>query len=143
MGLINPPGLGPLKPGYGRILTFALDATSTLNVTPFGYSEPPVPARPSNASAETVREGQALYDSYCLGCHGVMAIAGSLPDLRYATAEVHDQFEAIVRYGARVSRGMPPFGDLLNSDQVEAIRAYVLSRAEASSAEAQTSPSPD
>jgi mono/diheme cytochrome c family protein len=42
---------------------------------------------------------------------------------------VHDQFEAIVLGGARASLGMPSFKDLLTSDQVKAIQAYVLSRA--------------
>ena len=52
-----------------------------------------------------------------------------VPDLRYATADVHKQFEAIVIEGARESRGMPSFKDLLNADQVRAIQAYVLLRA--------------
>jgi quinohemoprotein ethanol dehydrogenase len=132
MGLINPPVLGPIKPGHGRVLTFALDATATFKATPFGHSEPPVPARLTDANPAVIREGQALYDLHCFGCHGVMAVAGPLPDLRYATAEVHEQFEAIVRYGARETLGMPGFGDLLSQDQVRAIQDYVLSQAEAS-----------
>ena len=61
-----------------------------------------------------------------------VAEAGSLPDLRYATANVHKQFSSIVLAGARESRGMPSFKDLLNETQVRAIEAYVLSRAEES-----------
>ena len=140
IGLINPPVLGPVKPGYGRILTFALDTAASLDVPPFGHSEPPVPARPSDAPPEVIREGQALYDLHCFGCHGVMAVAGSLPDLRYATADVHEQFAAIVRDGAREPLGMPGFGDLLTTDQVQAIQAYVLSRAEATAAPDSASP---
>lgn len=134
MGLINPPVLGPVKPGYGRILTFTLDATGTFEPPPFGHSEPPVPARASDAPPEFVREGQALYDSHCFGCHGVMVVAGPISDLRYATAEVHEQFEAIVRHGTREPLGMPAFGDLLTTKQVQAIQAYVLFRAEESAA---------
>ncbi len=137
MGLINPPGLGPVKPGYGRILTFALDADETLDAPAFGYSGPPVPARPSNATPEEIREGQALYDAHCFGCHGVMAVAGPIKDLRYATAEVHDQFELIVLGGARESLGMPGFGDLMTSEQAQAIQAFVLHRAEQSAASAE------
>ena len=140
IGLINPPVLGPVKPGYGRILTFALDAAASLDVPLFGHSEPPVPARPSDAPPEFIREGQALYDLHCFSCHGVMAVAGSLPDLRYATADVHEQFAAIVRDGAREPLGMPGFGDLLTTDQVQAIQAYVLSRAEATAAPDPASP---
>jgi quinohemoprotein ethanol dehydrogenase len=56
-------------------------------------------------------------------------VAGPLPDLRYATKAVHEQFESIVRGGARASLGMPSFKDLLSAEQVRAIEAYVLSRA--------------
>ena len=132
MGLINPPVLGPIKRGYGRILTFALDATTILNAPPFGHTEPPVPTRTSDAPPDVIREGQALYDSHCFGCHGVMAVAGPIPDLRYTSAAVHDQFESIVLNGDREPLGMPGFGDLLTTVQVQAIQAYVLSRAEAS-----------
>ena len=67
-------------------------------------------------------------------------MAGSLPDLRYATADGHEQFAAIVRDGAREPLGMPGFGDLLTTDQVQAIQAYVLSRAEAAAAPDPVSP---
>lgn len=40
-GLINPPGMGPVKPGFGRILTFALDGRTPLRVPPFGHAAPP------------------------------------------------------------------------------------------------------
>ena len=63
-----------------------------------------------------------------------MAIAGPIKDLRYATAEVHDQFETIVLEGVREPLGMPGFGDLLTSEQVQAIQAFVLFRAEQSAA---------
>ncbi len=129
IGLINPPVLGPIKRGYGRILTFAIGGTTTLEVPPFGHAEPPVPAIQMNASQETIEEGRILYDSFCTSCHGVAAVAGPLPDLRYSTAEVHRQFEAIVLGGAREGLGMPSFGDLLTAEQVRAIQAYVLFRA--------------
>jgi mono/diheme cytochrome c family protein len=49
--------------------------------------------------------------------------------LRYSTAGVHQQFEAIVLGGALAPLGMPAFDDLLTSDEVRAIQAYVLARA--------------
>jgi len=100
--------------------------------TLLGHSGPPKPAIRINASRETVHEGNILYRTYCFHCHGFNAVAGSLPDLRYATAEVHKQFSYIVLGGARESRGMPSFKDLLNETQVHAIEAYVLSRSEES-----------
>jgi PQQ-dependent dehydrogenase (methanol/ethanol family) len=128
--LINPPGWGPIKAGFGRILTFALDANAQLQVPPFGHKQPPMPSIHMIASPATVREGRFFYASFCFTCHGVDAVAGSgIPDLRYASAEVHGQFTAIVIGGTRESRGMPSFKGLLKRDQVRAIQAYVLSRA--------------
>ena len=55
-------------------------------------------------------------------------MAGALPDLRYSTAEVHEQFAAIV-FGSLAPLGMPAFTDRFDPDQVQAIQAYVLARA--------------
>ena len=128
-GAFNAPNRGKVKPGYGRILTFALGGTATLAPRAFGHTEPPTPAITMNASAETVHEGKLLYGGNCAQCHGLDVVAGPLPDLRYATRTVHEQFEAIVLGGTRSSLGMPSFRDLLNADQVRAIQAYILSRA--------------
>ena len=129
---IHPPGGGPSKPGFGRILTFAIGSSAKLDVPRFGHQGPPSPAIRINASPATLRAGGVLFDKYCLYCHGVNAVAGSgIPDLRYATAETHHQFKAIVLRGARESRGMPSFGDVLKREQLPAIQAYILSRAAA------------
>ena len=45
------------------------------------------------------------------------------------TRTVHQQFEAIVLGGARASRGMPSFKDLLSADQVRAIQVFSRARA--------------
>jgi quinohemoprotein ethanol dehydrogenase len=84
-----------------------------------------------NATAAMVREGKSLYDLNCVVCHGTDAIAGPVPDLRYATAEVHAQLDSIVLGGARKALGMPTFADKLTAEKVKLIQAYVLSRAEA------------
>jgi PQQ-dependent dehydrogenase (methanol/ethanol family) len=129
VGLINPPGLGPVKPGFARILTFAIGGAASVNAPPFGHVGPPSAAVATSASAATLNEGRALYDTFCYSCHGTAVVAGALPDLRYATAETHSHFEAIVLKGERQSLGMPSFGDLISAEQARAIQAYVLSRA--------------
>ncbi len=133
-GIINPPGQGPTKPGFGRVLTFAIGGNAKLDVPRFGHQGPPSPAIRVNATPATVRAGGILFEKYCFYCHGVNAIAGSgIPDLRYSTEETHHQFESIVRGGTRESRGMPAFKDVLKRDQLPAIQAYILSRASAAS----------
>jgi len=128
--IVNIPGKGATRPGFGRILTFALGANAKLEIPPFGHHGPPKPAITMHASQASLREGRSLYALHCRTCHGNSAVSDTgVPDLRYATADVHKQFEAIVIGGARESRGMPSFKDLLNVDQVHAIQAYVLLRA--------------
>jgi len=134
-GLINIPGMGPFKPGFGRVLTFAVGANAKLEVPTFGHTGPPSPAIRMNATSATVHEGALLYGTLCWNCHGINAVPGAgIPDLRYASAETHQQFESIVLGGTRESRGMPSFKDALKPAQVRAIQAYVLSRAAASAA---------
>ncbi len=131
-GLVNLPGTGPVKPGFGRVLTFSLGASRRLEVPPFERNGLPTVAIHKNAAPATIHEGNVLYMRYCFYCHGVGVISGSsVPDLRYATAETHRQFDSIVLEGARESRGMPSFNDALKPDQVHAIQAFVLSQAAA------------
>jgi quinohemoprotein ethanol dehydrogenase len=131
-GTNNLEGSGPVKPGYGRVVSFTLDGKAKLNVPRFGYQGPPSPAIHMNATPATIREGQILYDKQCFYCHGVGAISGSsVPDLRYATAATHHQFASIVLDGARQQGGMPSFKDALKPEEVRAIEAYILSRAAA------------
>jgi len=127
--LFNAPDRGKVKPGYGRILTFALGGKAPLTPRAFARSGPPTPAIAVTASADVIHEGKILFGAYCMQCHGFDAVAGPLPDLRYANRQVHEQFEAIVLGGGRATLGMPSFMDLLKADQVKAIQAYVLSRA--------------
>lgn len=127
-GHINSASQGAVRPGHGRILTFALGADAPFEPPPYGHDGPPVPAISLDADPETVERGRALYATNCFNCHGLNAVAGPLPDLRYATAEVHEQFAAIV-FGSRAALGMPSFADRLNPEDVRAIQAYLLARA--------------
>jgi mono/diheme cytochrome c family protein len=129
-GMFNTPGSGPVKPGYGRLLTFIVDGTATLRAPAFGHTEPPpMPQIKVNASPQTVREGGMLFNSQCAPCHGINAVAGPIPDLRYASKETLEGIEDIVLKGSRASAGMPSFEKILNAGQVKAIQAYIVSRA--------------
>jgi PQQ-dependent dehydrogenase (methanol/ethanol family) len=128
-GLFNLPGSGPVKPGFGRILTFALGGAAKLKAPAFGHKDPPVPALTTRASPQQVHEGGLLFNEYCFACHGLNAVAGSLPDLRYADKETLLGIDEIVLRGNRASAGMPSFQKVLNTTQVQAIQAYIVSRA--------------
>jgi quinohemoprotein ethanol dehydrogenase len=127
--LFNAPGSGPVKPGYGRILTFTLGAAGTLKPPEYGHKNPPTPAVSANASPQIVHEGGLLFNEHCAPCHGVNAIAGPVPDLRYASKEILEGIDEIVLGGARASAGMPSFKQILDAGQVRAIQAYIAARA--------------
>ncbi|MEY4761535.1 MAG: alcohol dehydrogenase [Pseudomonadota bacterium] len=140
-GLFNVPGNGPVKPGYGRILTFSLGGTAVLEAPRYGHAgPPPEPATVVDTSPQVVREGATLYDGFCAGCHGVAAVAGPLPDLRYASKETLEGIEGIVLGGSRAALGMPSFAKLLDAERVHAIRAYIVSRARESARAAAAAP---
>ena len=85
-------------------------------------------------TATQVAEGEALFHTYCSVCHGPGAISsgGGTPDLRYSTADIHTSWDAIVRQGAFVGKGMARFDHVLNEAQSTAVQAYVISQAKAS-----------
>lgn len=135
-GHVNQPTNGLTKPGFGRILTFALGGTAKIVVPPYGHKEPPVPALPVTATSEQVAMGNVLYNKFCLRCHGVAAVAGPVPDLRYSSAATHAMLDSIVLGGARAQLGMPSFKDLLDTTKLHLIQQYVLSQAAAASSAA-------
>lgn len=127
--------------GPSRLLAFKLGAD-------LGFPTPPdtivpVPKPPKQTASEAVvQEGKALYETHmCGGCHspgldgsGAWTVNGAVPDLRYAPAEVHQQWDAIVFAGTHKAEGMMAFGvdqhfpDLtaLTVEQSHAIHAYVI-----------------
>jgi mono/diheme cytochrome c family protein len=59
----------------------------------------------------------------------VNAVAGPLPDLRYADKDTLEGIEGIVLGGSRASLGMPSFAKILTPAQVQGIKAYIVTRA--------------
>jgi quinohemoprotein ethanol dehydrogenase len=129
-GLMNTPVMGAVKPGWGRILTFALDGRAALKAPPFGHKDPPRPAITARQNPKAVHAGALLFNSHCFLCHGLNAVAGPLPDLRYSSKQVLDSFSSIVSGGTRASEGMPSFKEILSANDVKAIRAYVIARSQ-------------
>ena len=75
--------------------------------------------------------GRTLFDTHCIRCHGIRADGGILPDLRYSPYILHaTAFRAVLVDGALAARGMVSFADLMDADQVEAVRGYLLKEAE-------------
>ncbi len=114
----------------GRLLTFALGAGQEI----------PRPAPLRRVVADPLPElavdeaghkrGEALFNSFCLPCHGILAMTTDVvPDLRFASAKTHASFADIVLGGIRVHNGMASFADVLDRKDVEMIHAFVIQQA--------------
>ncbi len=90
----------------------------------------PIPDPPPlRATEATVQKGAEIFGRTCAQCHGQLAVGG-VKDLRQMTRETHAQFNDIVLKGTRVQKGMASFANLLSAEDVEAVHAYVISRAQ-------------
>ena len=113
----------------GRILTYKLGGELAL---------PPLPAEarvvdppPLTASTEQINQGKNQYHLYCSVCHGPGVRGGGvIPDLRYMSNARYQVFREVVLDGILKERGMVPFADVLTEEDVDAIRSYVISRAQ-------------
>jgi quinohemoprotein ethanol dehydrogenase len=128
----NRAGLGGnyYSPNGSRILAFKLGGTERLPAV-----APPVPQvlhpPPQFGTREMLVKGADAYNRFCGTCHGTDGQSrGMFPDLRYSAAiNSAEVFNSIVIEGALTANGMVSFKQALTQDEVESIRAYVVSRA--------------
>ncbi len=127
-----------LSNNNSRLLVFKIGGTAQLPdelpqelTSAVGNLNPP----PLTADFETVAHGEQVYGRYCSVCHGpagVSASAGTFPDLRYsqrlASAEM---WNSVVLDGELEGGGMVSFEGTLEPTDPDAIRHYIISRANA------------
>jgi mono/diheme cytochrome c family protein len=72
---------------------------------------------------EQIRKGAGIYAQNCSPCHGAhMADPNSAFDLKTFPPDAKNRFVNSVTHG---KNSMPPWGDILKSDDIEALWAYV------------------
>jgi alcohol dehydrogenase (cytochrome c)/quinohemoprotein ethanol dehydrogenase len=120
---------GPIR-NVSRLLVFKLHGTTQLP------PEQPVPLRPlepppAKGTPAQIAEGARQYGRFCGVCHGDAAYGGGLlPDLRRSALLTDSAaWSSVVHDGALRTRGMVSFAAVLNSEQVEAIRHFIIKRA--------------
>jgi alcohol dehydrogenase (cytochrome c)/quinohemoprotein ethanol dehydrogenase len=129
--LIMGPEINPdsTMRNISRVLAFKLGANLQL---------PPLPPRsarispPEDIGSEAqILAGSSLYERNCAGCHGITAVSGGvLPDLRHSAITTDAAaWRSIVRDGSRQDKGMVSFAAVLSEDEAEAIRMFVIRRA--------------
>lgn len=99
-------------------LIFAVSLFSIVNSALADLPETP------SVSPEQIKKGAEMYAHHCSGCHGArMADPEGAFDLRKFPPDQHDRFVNSVTKG---KNSMPPWGDLLKPDDIEALWAYVV-----------------
>jgi PQQ-dependent dehydrogenase (methanol/ethanol family) len=121
---------GFARTNLSRLLVYKLGGTGELPVASVAQL-PPISPPPANASAGVVAKGATLYGTYCSSCHGAGAVqVGILPDLRRTpTLQTTEAFEQVVVGGVRQAHGMANFSRVLGKGDADAIRAFVILRA--------------
>lgn len=122
-----------IVPNANRLLVFKVGGTDVLparSYEPVPWSQPPV----QFAAADDVAHGAKIFTHFCGNCHGAGAAGAGLavPDLRRSyTLGDADMWRDIVIDGALSSNGMISFAKYLTLEDAEAVRAYVIDRANA------------
>jgi alcohol dehydrogenase (cytochrome c)/quinohemoprotein ethanol dehydrogenase len=132
--IAEPVGYGVVRYGssnQSRLLVFKLGGTASLPPPP-----PPLPPLvlnppPSTASKAVIEAGEEQFRGHCAMCHEPPAANRNVfPDLRYSPMlAAKESFAAVVLDGALQANGMASFKSVLNADQAESIRAYMIERA--------------
>jgi alcohol dehydrogenase (cytochrome c)/quinohemoprotein ethanol dehydrogenase len=125
-------GLAPYGiSNQSRLLVFKLGGSASLPPAPPPPPPPVLDPPPSTAAAQTIEAGHQQFVSHCAMCHEPPAANRAVfPDLRYSPALNSEQaFAAIVLEGALQSAGMASFKDRMSAADIEAVRAYLIERA--------------
>jgi quinohemoprotein ethanol dehydrogenase len=120
---------GPVR-NISRLLVFKLGGTARLP------QEPPIVRHPLDppavsGTAEQISAGAQHYGRFCGVCHGDAAYGSTLvPDLRRSDLiKSSAAWAAVVGGGALTERGMVSFANVMDPQQIDSIRLYVIKRA--------------
>lgn len=122
-------------PDYSRLLVFKRGSDEQLPPE-IEFTAPELNPPPAVATAAEVSRGLDVYQDNCIICHGNPGNAGGLfrrglfPDLAFSAAlNSPELFSAVVMDGIRSGNGMVSFAAIIDADEAEAIRGYLIERA--------------
>ena len=143
--LVGSPALPSQGPGAAAPTTLASTNNSRLLVYRIGgeVALPRIPIQTetdiefeipqTDASSEFIASGETSYNRNCAVCHGNEGISlrpDTYPDLRRSSRMINQQsWEAVVLEGELQDEGMVSFSNVLDDGEAEAIRSYIISRA--------------
>lgn len=113
-----------------RMLVFKIGGTAELPAE-VEVAKIPLDPPPSRASADVIAAGGKSYARYCAVCHAPAAVGSTvLPDLRRSgTLDNKAAWQSVVHDGILKDNGMASFSGSLTPDQIDAIREWVIFRA--------------
>jgi quinohemoprotein ethanol dehydrogenase len=113
---------------YGRLLAFKLGGVATPLPPAREPKQTPPPPKIAGLTPQMAQRGAGLFFTYCVLCHGAQGEArlSAYPDLFRLDEGVHAQFQAIVHGGALKNSGMASFADVLRTEDVAAIQAFLV-----------------
>ena len=114
---------------HSRMIVFALDGKAKL---PPQNDAGFLPVKPTvGYDAAKATKGYAHFEQMCSVCHGGSAQSGGvLPDLRWSGAILDPKgFYNVVGNGALTAYGMIAFKDVLNPEEIEELRNFILKQA--------------
>jgi cytochrome c oxidase cbb3-type subunit 3 len=94
--------------------------------------------------AASIAEGQGIYATNCVACHGAALEGGIGPNLTDATwihGGTPDEIAKVVNEGV-AAKGMPAWGAILGPDKVSKVAAFVVSKAGSAPAAPAPAPAP-
>ena len=143
--LVGSPALPSEGPGAAAPTTLASTNNSRLLVYRIGgeVALPRIPIQTetdiefeipqTDASSEFIASGETSYNRNCAVCHGNEGISlrpDTYPDLRRSSRMINQEsWEAVVLEGELQDEGMVSFSNVLDDGEAEAIRSYIISRA--------------
>ena len=126
-GVFITPEVAPIE---GRVLVYKLGGKADLviNKPVRNLVKPPL----FDASDEKIALGKKHYYQQCALCHGLSVISGGgIPDLRYSPMLANDAWFSVILDGVLEDRGMISFSERLSREEVDAIRVFVIDKANA------------
>jgi quinohemoprotein ethanol dehydrogenase len=126
MGVQFPPGsVAYERQNSERLLVFTLGGHAvTLPAPRKPQKLEPAPVE-FQGPIQSVERGEKIYGETCGGCHGGPASIGNYPNLFNLPADIHAAFDHIVFDGTMSYAGMAAFSDVLTSQDVKDVHAYL------------------
>ena len=113
-----------------RLLVFKLGGSAVLP-EPVEFLPAPINPPADEQPAQLVQAGAELFSANCAMCHDPATGRGLFPDLRRSVRlNAQEAFDSVVLHGALEENGMANFSAVLDEEDTQALRAYLISTAQ-------------